>query len=364
MWCVTTFNEMEENIMGNCHNSIYCILPPDVLEHMANSDNPKVRKIAVDNIAAAAEARTMRAVIPVEATAAGLATTGKKHRLIYDMKNKPQSLLPGKLVRSENEPKTNDQAVDEAYTNSGYTYDFYNKIFSRNSIDGKGMALKSSVHVGLNYNNAFWNGQQMAYGDGDGIIFNRFTKSLDVAGHELTHGVVSHTSRLVYQDEPGALNEHLADVFGILIKQWKKKQTAKQSKWLIGEDIIVPGPKRVALRSMKEPGTAYENDPEMGSDNQRAHVKNKYTGTRDYGGVHWNSGIPNHAFYLAAVNIGGYAWDKIGLVWYQLMLDLNPFSQFIDAVNKSIQIAGGKEFGGNGNNVQKAITKAWKDVGF
>lgn len=345
--------------MTCCHISIHCILPPDVLDHMADSEDPRIRRIAIENIEAAAEARAMREMMPVEATAAGLAMTGKKHRLIYDMKSKRRP-LPGRLVRAEGDPPVKDPAVNEAYRHSGSTYDFYKKLFGRNSLDGAGMALKSSVHVGKNFNNAFWNGRQMAYGDGDRIIFKRFTRSLDVVGHELTHGVVSNTCRLVYQDEPGALNEHLADVFGSLIKQWRKKQTAKQATWLIGDDIIVPAQNRDALRSMAAPGTAYD-DPIMGKDNQRAHMDDKYTGTSDYGGVHWNSGIPNHAFYLASYDIGGNAWDKMGSVWYDAMLALHPFSQFSEMASLTTQIAGTKF--GSGSNVQKAIKKAWKAVG-
>ena len=117
----------------------------------------------------------------------------------------------------------------------------------------------------------------MAYGDGDGVIFIRFTRSLDVVGHELTHGVVSHTSNLEYRNESGALNEHFADVFGSLVKQWKKKQTAAKADWLIGPDIMGPGTQAKSLRTFKE-GKAYENDPNLGTDPQPKHLSGKYTG--------------------------------------------------------------------------------------
>jgi Zn-dependent metalloprotease len=214
--------------------------------------------------------------------------TGKKHRLIYDAQHKPTHALPGKLVRSEGEkgsedPKgpngpSKDLAVNEAYDHSGDTYDFYKEIFNRNSLDDRGMSLISSVHVGKNYANAFWDGEQMAYGDGDGRTFVRFTKALDVVAHELTHGVVTHTANLDYQDEPGALNEHYADVMGILVKQWRRNQTVKQADWLIGDDILVKTPTRKALRSFSAPGTAYRNDPDIGTDPQPAHMKQKYEG--------------------------------------------------------------------------------------
>ena len=203
---------------------------------------------------------------------------------------------------------------------------------------GPRMTLISSVHLGQNYNNAFWNGEQMAYGDGDGSVFIRFTKSLDVVGHELTHGVVSHTSNLEYRNESGALNEHFADVFGSLVKQWKKKQTAAKADWLIGPDIMGPGTKAKSLRTFKE-GKAYENDPNLGTDPQPKHLSGKYTGPSDSGGVHINSGIPNHAFFLVATALGGSAWVKAGDIWYRTMLALNPHSDFAQMVTMSTQMA-------------------------
>lgn len=343
-------------------NSLHCILPPFILEKMAQSADAEVRKQALDAIAASAEARAIRRTLTaVPAMSAVPSPAARKHRLIYDMENRPAFHLPGDLVRSEGDPNVKDPAVNEAYRNSGYTCDFYEKIYGRNSLDGRGMSLISSIHIGVKYNNAFWNGEQMAYGDGDGRLFKRFTRSLDVVGHELTHGVVTHTSNLEYEDEPGALNEHFADVMGTLVKQWRKRQNVKQANWLIGDDIMFKAATRRALRSMSAPGTAYENDPYIGSDPQPAHMKNKYKGSEDYGGVHINSGIPNHAFYLAAMKIGGYAWSKAGLIWYKTLLGLTQRSQFIDAAVTSYQIAGA-EFG-NGSREQRAVRSAWKKVG-
>jgi Zn-dependent metalloprotease len=254
-----------------------------------------------------------------------------------------------------------DKAANEAYDHSGITYDFYHKLFGRNSLDNRGMSLISTVHVGRAYNNAFWNGEQMAYGDGDGRVFVRFTKSLDVVGHELSHGVVTHTSNLDYQGESGALNEHFADVLGILVHQWRKKQTAKQADWLIGSDILVKTPTRHALRSFAAPGTAYRNDPDIGTDPQPTHRQNQYRGVEDYGGVHINSGIPNHAFYLAATTMGGFAWEKAGRIWYQTLLALTPQCQFKDMAYLSHQKA--RELYGHRSPEQKAVGNAWKKVG-
>ena len=152
-------------------------------------------------------------------------------------------------------------AVNEAFDYSGATYDFYLTAYNRNSIDDNGMRLDSSVHYDSNFDNAFWDGQQMVYGDGDQTIFDRFTKCLDVVGHELTHGVTAATANLDYQGQSGALNESMSDVFGSLVKQMSLGQTADQADWLIGAGLFMPGIHGVALRSMSNPGTAYD-DPE------------------------------------------------------------------------------------------------------
>jgi Zn-dependent metalloprotease len=345
--------------MSCCRNPIHCILPPYVLDKMAESPVPAVRKLAIEAIARSATLRATRTALSQFAMMAAVPSPGaKRDRLIYDMQKQGSSFLPGKLVRSEGDKKSTDPAVNEAYDYSGATYDFYKKLFNRNSLDDRGMSLISSVHLGVKYNNAFWNGEQMAYGDGDGIIFVRFTRSMDVVGHELTHGVVSHTSNLEYRNESGALNEHFADVFGSLVKQWKKKQTAAKADWLIGPDIMGPGTTAKALRTFKE-GKAYENDPNLGTDPQPKHLSDKYTGPSDSGGVHINSGIPNHAFFLVATALGGYAWVKAGKIWYQTMLALNQHSDFAQMVTMSTQMAAGM-----GATEEKAVTKAWKAVGF
>lgn len=345
-----------------CPNPIHCILPPYVLDHLAESDDPSARRLAIEAIARSATLRATRtALAQVGVMTAIPSPARRKDRLVYDMKGQGSSFLPGKLVRKEGDKKSADAAVNEAYDYAGATYDFYDKLFGRNSLDDKGMTLISSVHLGRNYNNAFWNGEQMAYGDGDGAIFVRFTKSIDVVGHELTHGVVTYTSNLEYRNESGALNEHFADVFGSLVKQWKKKHTAAKADWLIGADIMGPKTKARALRTFKnEP--AYVNDPYLGTDPQPKHLKNKYNGSADSGGVHINSGIPNHAFYLVATTLGGNAWEKAGRIWYRTMLALTSTSDFSQMVSMSIQSAAA--IFGAGSAEEKAVTGAWKTVGF
>jgi Zn-dependent metalloprotease len=329
---------------------------------MAESSDVRVRRLAIEAIANASAVRAVRATLAtMPSWAATPSPAFRRHRLVYDVKSGGFNDLPGRLVRGERDNKNADAPVNEAYSYSGSTYNFYRRIFNRNSLDDHGMTLISSVHLGQRLNNAFWTGEQMCYGDGDGRIFIRFTKSFDVVGHELTHGVISHTCNLVYSNEPGALNEHFADVFGSLVKQWSRRQTAARADWLIGADIMGPETSAKSLRTFKA-GKAYENDPLLGTDPQPKHLKNKYTGSGDYGGVHINSGIPNHAFYLAAMEIGGRAWERAGQIWYKTMLKLTSTSNFADMVENSTETA--VTLFGNGSKEHRALSKAWKSVGF
>lgn len=344
----------------DCRDPVQCIIPPYILDHMAASSNPEVRRIAMETMAASAAMRTMRATLSLMPQMAAIPSPeARKHRLVYDMQHTTWP-LPGKLVRAEGQGPTGDEAADQAYDFSGTVYDFYKGILNRNSLDDKGMSLLSSVHLGVDYYNAFWNGEQMAYGDGDGKCFVSFTRSLDVVGHELTHGVVMYTSNLEYYGQSGALNEHFADVMGLLVKQWSAKQTVKQAEWLVGKEILGPGTKAKGLRTFKNE-KAFENDECLGTDQQPKHMKDLYTGPRDNGGVHFNSGIPNHAFYLVAMELGGHAWEKAGLIWYNTLLRLTSSSVFVDAAKISYEVAG--SLYSTGSMEQKAVKSAWKAVG-
>ena len=187
----------------------------------------------------------------------------RENRIIYDAQGTTN--LPGIKRRGEGDAPTADVAVNEAYAGLGGTWNLYWNVYNRNSIDNNGMDLIGTVHYGNKYDNAFFNGSQMVFGDGDGVIFNRFTISIDIMGHELTHGVTAATAKLVYQGQSGALNESISDVFGSLVKQYSAtpQQTAAQADWLIGAGLLASGINGVALRSMKAPGTAY-NDPRLG----------------------------------------------------------------------------------------------------
>jgi len=342
-------------------NPLHCIVPPYIFDHMMNSKDAAVRKIAAELMSEASQARAVRKMMALmPAMAAIPSPAGKKHRLVYDLKNMPLWALPGTLIRSEGEAASGDSAADEAYEHAGTVYDFYQSAYSRNSLDDRGMSLISSVHLRNKHNNAYWTGEQMAYGDGDGDAFISFTKALDVVAHEFSHGVVTHTCNLEYSFESGALNEHFADVFGILTGQWHAKQSAASATWLIGEGCMGPKTTAKSLRTF-EAGLAYANDPYLGTDEQPKHMKNKYRGNDDYGGVHINSGIPNHAFCVAAKALGGNAWDRLGQIWYDALGRLKPSSVFDDVVRETIAAAADRY--GASSDQNKAVVSGWQAVG-
>lgn len=344
------------NVKPHCQ-SICFIIPEYMNKKIVEKGTDKQKERAWKNLILTEQLRGRRQVTGLLSSM--FAVSDKLHRTIYNAGNTEN--LPGKVARLEGGKPVGGKPVSEAYDYSGDTYKFYKGTFDRNSIDAKGMRLDSSVHYGEGYNNAFWNGTQMVYGDGDGEIFGRFTKCLDVVGHELTHGVTQYEAALEYNGQPGALNESFSDVFGSLVKQYTFKQTVDKADWLIGADLFTKKVKGIALRSMKEPGTAYD-DPTIGKDPQPGHMKNYVKTTSDNGGVHINSGIPNHAFYLAAVEIGGYAWEKTGKIWYVTLRDrLRENSDFQDTANLTFDVAGGLY--GKGSTEQKAILNAWDKVG-
>jgi Zn-dependent metalloprotease len=346
---------------------INCIVPPHILEAMLKSDDHRVRESALRTLTSSARIRAEREIIGAIRVATITNPFGKKHRSIHDAKKQTlsPSQLPGALVRDEGEPPVADVSVNQAYDGLGATYDFYKNVLGRNSIDDHGMRLVATVHFGKGFNNAFWNGKQMVFGDGDNIIFRDFTRSLDVIGHELTHGVTDFTSRLEYHNQSGALNESFSDVFGSLVKQYARNQTVTQADWLIGSEIMAPGINGQALRSMKSPGSAY-NDPRLGGkDPQPKHMQDFVNlpddDFGDFGGVHINSGIPNFAFYLVASSLGGYAWEDAGAIWYQSLQQLSSLATFQDCADITAQVAGAKF--GPGSKQQEAVISAWQEVG-
>jgi Zn-dependent metalloprotease len=234
---------------------------------------------------------------------------------IWTAKNK--KTLPGVPINRS------AQAADSDYNRVKRSSDlclrFFKEVYGRQGIDGENMQVVHTIHYDRKYNNAFWDGTQMVYGDGDGKTFASFTLDIDIIGHELTHGINQYGVNLDYHGEAGAINEHLSDVFGILIKQWSLKQNSSISNWLIGE-LLFPEP-QYALRSMAAPGTAYRNHPILGTDPQPGHMDKFIQTTDDDGGVHLNSGILNKVFYLACLHSQGTPhWRTIGQVWYDVLI--------------------------------------------
>jgi len=330
------------------------ILPPHILRHLARHGEDDDRIVAIDTLIATERFRGERHLM---ADALRDVPAGQERRTIYDAAHAQR--LPGKLVRGESDPPVADAAVNEAFDGLGATYDFYAEAMKRNSIDDHGQRLDASAHYGRRYDNAFWNGREMVFGDGDGKLFQGFTACLEVIGHELTHGVIETEAALEYGDQPGALNESFADVFGVQVKQWKLQQKASDASWLIGEGLLVKGVKGVALRSMKAPGTAYD-DPRLGKDPQPATMKDYVHMAEDNGGVHVNSGIPNHAFYLAAVKLGGHTWEKAGRIWYHALCNtLSRKSDFSGAARATMMSASALL----GAPAEKIVREAWAAVG-
>lgn len=235
------------------------------------------------------------------------------------------------VVKSGSATFANKQAAVSAHWNSIKSYDYFQNTFNRKSIDGVGGNILAFVNVaekdGSSMENAFWNGAAMWYGNG-GSAFKPLARGLDVGGHEMTHGVIEKTANLEYQDESGALNESFADVFGTLIDR---------DDWKIGEDVMQSGVSNSgALRDMQDPNNAA---PKNSSFWQPKHTNEQHKGTDDNGGVHINSGIPNHAFYLFASN-AAVGKDKAEQVYYKALRDyLVKSSQFVDCRIAVIQAA-------------------------
>ncbi|MDX6691688.1 MAG: hypothetical protein QOG15_3145 [Solirubrobacteraceae bacterium] len=346
--------------------------PPGVLLKIAERGDAAQRDAALRTLATSTAMRAQRAVIasaarrlnvnPAEFSFLGPQTT--EHQTVYDVHHGGDFQLPGQVARTDDDAPVADAAVNEAFDGSHTTYAFYKDVFDRDSLDAHGLSLISTVHFGTDYDNALWNGSQMIYGDGGGGMFVRgsLTKAIDVIGHELTHGITQFTAGLAYHRQSGALNESFSDVFGSLVKQHSLRQSAADASWLVGEHMLDPSIEGVAVRSMKEPGSAFEFD------DQPAHMKDYLDlpddddPHNDHGGVHLNSGIPNRAFYLAATAIGGNAWEKPGLIWYTTLTgQLKPDSDFKAAADATVEVAG--KLYGDGGSEQSAVQKAWQTVG-
>ena len=223
------------------------------------------------------------------------------------------------------------------------------------SYDGRGADLQGVVHLGKQYLNGFWDGTRIYYGDGDGVTFRRFTYALDMTAHEFAMGAIHEIKPLVYANQSGALLVSIADVFAVLVKQYRRQETTDEADWLLGDQLLVPRPGVRGLRSLKDPGTAYDSDV-LGKDAQPSHMRDLVREAADAGGVHANSGIPSRAFWLVASALGGHAWEAPGHIWFRALQDpkftaRSGFRAFAAATVRAAE------------EHAAVVTDAWRQVG-
>jgi Zn-dependent metalloprotease len=351
------------------------IIPPYLLQRLAELEDPRLAGAAHAARASLARdepfrgvrfgERTARATREHHSLAAAQGPAGPQ-RTIYDAQGTED--LPGVVVRREGDDAADrtdaagDVAVQEAYDGLGHTHGFLRDVLDRASIDDANMPLSATVHFGESYDNAFWDGERMVFGDGDGIVFTRMTASLSVIGHELAHGVTQYTANLRYEGQSGALNESISDVIGALVEQRTLGHDVDTATWLIGLGLFTDAVEGEALRSLRAPGTAY-NDDVLGRDPQPAHMRDFIDTRDDNGGVHLNSGIPNHAFYLVAAELGGFAWERAGRIWYDALSQstLPETASFATFAAETVRAASNRY--GESSPELAAVYTGWEGVG-
>lgn len=355
---------------GHRHG-LQCILPPNILDWIEESGDAEEAAEAARtrrSLALVREKRIVTAMLiadpAIDTEALGLTPAGGSAIKVYDAHGLPFTSfeLPGTLLRSTDDPPVSDTEANQAFEGAKDTLDFYSAVLDRNGLDDRGMDVISSVHVtdqdGSSWANAAWTGSQMVYGEG-GRFFRpgSLTSARDVIGHELTHAVTEKSAGLVYRSQSGALNESMSDCFGSMVKQYVNRQSSANADWLIGAGLLTIRGAR-ALRSMIDPGTAFPGDNQPGKMSDYRQLPETEEG--DNGGVHTNSGIPNHAFALAATRLGGNSWDQAGKVWYAaLTRHLRSDSQFRDAAEATLEAADELFPGGQ---VRGVVEDAWKAV--
>jgi len=337
-----------------------CIVPKDVLDRLSHDKTltQEQRKAMVDTARVSDALRNVRVQAGLltnvsQSIGAHLAALAAAPKVtVYDCKQ--TQTLPGTPVPK---PKTStDATCKRAFNETTKVARFYKQVFKRNSIDNAGMTMMSSVHYGVKFNNAMWNGMQMVYGDGDSKIFVDFTNGNDVIGHELTHGVTQHSLQLGYSDDAGGLNESVSDCFGSMFRQWEASQTVGAADWLIGKDIMGSVAKAkgyTCLRNMANPADKKALAPQP----------TKYSQITPGMDPHYSSGPPNLAFCVACQAAGGKSWDTVGQVWYAVLTGSGPHPtmKMKDFANRTRQVAG--QIFSTKPAVGVAIDKGWKSVG-
>ena len=271
-------------------------------------------------------------------------------------------------------------AAADAHFGAQKTYDYFKNTHARNGIDGSGGPayytsidgatglISSVVHYSTSYNNAFWNGSYMTYGDGDGTTFKSLV-AIDICGHEMTHGITERSAGLTYSGESGALNESMSDVFGAMVELYANGGVEDSGTWQIGEDSYTPSTSGDALRYMNNPrlapnrGYTVDDDPDYYSE--------RYTGTADNGGVHINSGIANHAFYLLAKGgthrkggtVTGIGTAAAAKIWYRALTSYMTSSTNFSGARTATLNAASALYGGTGSTQYKSVAQAWTAVG-
>jgi Zn-dependent metalloprotease len=337
---------------------MHCFYVPDhIIDHLARN----ARQLGIDPepaqrtaVVSQAHRRERRLVATANLETLTKPRPGKGDRQIFDCKN---TMKTGQnLVRGENDAAVPQANANAAYDGLGATRDFYRDVLGRDSIDNAGLTLLGNINYGVKYDNAFWDGKQMVFGNGDGVVFKDFTGDVDVCAHELTHGVTQYTAALEYTDQPGAMNEAFSDIFGSCVDQFVHKLDAGEHNWLIGEEVMADQLYGEAIRSMAHPGTAYDN-PVLGKDPQAGDM----SGYVASGDPHLNSGIINRAFYLTAIDLGTFPAARI---WFNTLLNLWPKAQFADcayvcAEQARILARDNKV----GRNAAQTVRAAFREVG-
>jgi Zn-dependent metalloprotease len=334
----------------------FSIIPPYMLEALAQADKDNNGSANTYNKTIELQKQMLRKQSLADQP--GPAEDFQGAREVYDAKATENT--PGDKARFEGENPTDNKDVDDAYDLTGIVRDFYQKEYNRNSINGQGMKMVSTVNYGENFQNAFWNGSQMTYGHpGPKSPFKNFLL-LDIAGHEITHGVTEKEVNFRYWGQSGALNESMSDVFGELIKQYSKNQNADEADWVVGDGLLKEGVNGRGIRDMLHPGTAYDDRRLGGKDPQPDNMKDYKQIKSDNAGVHTNSGIPNRAFALFATAVGGHAWEDPGHIWFEARKHSGNSPSFAQFAYQTIEAA--KKIAHQSDEVEK-LEQAWEEVG-